>query len=337
MARKPSLSHGALVSLGAEKLAVLLMDEAGVNSALRKRLNAAVAGGDGPDALIKVIDRHLAALERERAMVSWQAERVFAQDLDALVASITRELAPLDSWRAVRLLLRFIDSHVTVFERIDDSNGRIQDVYARACEAVPALVERLPLAERAQLSTLVTTSLARDTHGLATGIAEAIVPLLPEGALAAWDAVLAGMDGMDRGPVDVIGIRMAIADARADLDGYLALEARRPDWRQNPLAAAERLLAAGRLEEALDWARRERRTSGPTISTAYGWRRASWRPRPTAPPPRPCVDPRLKPLWMPAFCASTSPSWAISRNSTPWIRRSTWRRVARTLLPPWPS
>ncbi|WP_425332343.1 DUF6880 family protein [Rhodoblastus sphagnicola] len=51
----------------------------------------------------------------------------------------------------------------------------------------------------------------------------------------------------------------AIAQARGDLDQFLALEARRPDWRQDPFRSAERLLAAGRLDEALSWVRREHR------------------------------------------------------------------------------
>ncbi|WP_425332431.1 hypothetical protein [Rhodoblastus sphagnicola] len=50
-----------------------------------------------------------------------------------------------------------------------------------------------------------------------------------------------------------------MAQARGDLDQFLALEARRPDWRQDPFRSAERLLAAGRLDEALSWARREHR------------------------------------------------------------------------------
>jgi hypothetical protein len=86
---------------------------------------------------------------------------------------------------------------------------------------------------------------------------------LPAPVLAAWDDALRLIENKDSAVLDV---RQAIADARGDLDGYLALEARRPGWRQNPLAAAERLFAAGRLDEALAWVRRKKQ-GGLAIAT----------------------------------------------------------------------
>lgn len=267
MARKPSLSTESLIALGAEKLAGLLLEEAEGNAALRKRLNAALAGAEGPEAVAKLIDRRLTALERARAMVGWEKERAFAQDLDAVVASIIQELGTLSPWGALKRLLRFIDTHGAVFERIDDSSGRIQDVYWRACDAVAGLVERLSSGERDILPDLLRASLGKDTHGLAAHVAIAVVPLLPMDTLTRFDGFLAGDGGDDEAGRDFIEIRQAIADARGDLDGYLALEALRPPWRQNPFAAAERLLAASRLDEALAWARKERK-GGLAFATA---------------------------------------------------------------------
>ena len=54
----------------------------------------------------------------------------------------------------------------------------------------------------------------------------------------------------------MIACRQAIADARGDLDGFIALEeAKHPNLR-DAVAIAERLLEAGRAAEALPWARR---------------------------------------------------------------------------------
>lgn len=261
MARKPALSHESLASLGADKLAALLMEEVKGNAALKKRLTAAIAGGDGAEAVAKVIDRRLSALERARAMVAWEKERALAQDLGALVASITGELAPLDSWRAVERLVRFLETHVTLFERIDDSSGRIQNVYWKALDAVPELLSHLPTVDRQRLPALLTSGLLRDTHGLSYAVANAAVPFIPADSLVIWDAALAKHSTSDDQHGNLSGIRMAIADARDDLDGYLALEEIRPTWKRNPLAAAERLLNAGRLDEALVWVRKEHRSS----------------------------------------------------------------------------
>ena len=252
MPRTAPLDIDTLAALGADKLARLIADEAEGNPGFRKRVKAALAGANGPDAVAKLIDRRLAALEKARAMVAWEKERSFAADLDATVASILKELAPLSAGHALDRLLRFIDTHANVFERIDDSSGRIQDVYWRACEAVPDLVSKVTVSERHRLPARLTKSLAADTHGLAPRIAKEVVPHLPVECLKGWDDALAADD-------EHIEIRQAIADAMGDLDRYLDLEERRPEWRRNPLAAAERLLAGGRLEDALTWVRKERK------------------------------------------------------------------------------
>ena len=51
--------------------------------------------------------------------------------------------------------------------------------------------------------------------------------------------------------------RQAIAEARGDLDGFIALEETKHPHVQDSMGIAERLLAAGRGEEALIWVRRK--------------------------------------------------------------------------------
>lgn len=259
MARKTALSAENLMALGAGKLAQLILDEAEGNAAFRKRANAALAGAQGPDKVAALIDRRLAALEKARAMIAWEKERAFAADLAATVETIIKELAPADPAAGVRCLLRFIDTHATVFERIDDSGGRIQDVYWTAVEAAPEIVAKMTEADRLRLPDRLMASLAKDTHGLADRIAALVAPLLPEPALAAWDQALQRQP--DGEGSDFLAVRQLVADARGDLDLYIALETRRSEWRQDPLRVAEKLLTAGRLDEALDWVRRERKNS----------------------------------------------------------------------------
>ena len=265
MARKTSssLSFENLVALGAEKLAQLVLDEARVNAPFRKKANAALAGAKGAEAVAALIDRRLAALEKARSMVAWEKEKEFAADLAATVETILKELGAADASLATERLLRFIDTHATVFERIDDSGGRIQDVYWRATQAAPELAAKLPEEQRAGLVKPLAKSLGVDTHGYGSAVAQSVAALLPAPALAAFEQSLQGAGDDDR----YIVVRQAIAEARGDLDQFLALEAQRSEWRQNPLRAAEKLLMAGRLDEALFWARREHR-GGPAYATA---------------------------------------------------------------------
>ena len=169
MTGKAALSSDGLIALGAEKLAEIVLDEAKTNPSFRKRVKAALAGTRGPDAVAKLVDRRLAALERARAMVAWEKERAFAEDLGAMLDMIGKELAPLSPNHAVERLVRFVDTHATVFDRIDDSGGRIQEVYWQAGQMVPELVAKLSPTEQAHLPDRLLASLKKDIPGSRSG------------------------------------------------------------------------------------------------------------------------------------------------------------------------
>jgi hypothetical protein len=99
------------------------------------------------------------------------------------------------------------------------------------------------------------------------------VPLLSPVQLASIDAGLkttvqkdSGSEGdtiRDWGRLSrrdrLIRVRQAIADQEDDVDAFIALEEDRSGMHQDSMAVAERLLAAGRGEEALEWVRRPAR------------------------------------------------------------------------------
>ena len=82
--------------------------------------------------------------------------------------------------------------------------------------------------------------------------------------LAAWDRALQTAGGDDR----YIAVRQAIAEARGDLDLFLALEDKRPDCRRD-FSRGGKALAMGWLDEALAWARRESRGGIAYASAAH--------------------------------------------------------------------
>ena len=69
MARRATLTREALVALGPEKLAKLVLDETERNAAFKKLAMAALAGAKGPGAVAAILDRRLAGLERARGFV----------------------------------------------------------------------------------------------------------------------------------------------------------------------------------------------------------------------------------------------------------------------------
>jgi hypothetical protein len=276
MARKPALNIDALSALGPEKLARLVLDEAEQNAAFRKVVSAALASSKGPEAIAKIVDRRLSALERARSFIEWDKAKAFEKDLSATVKIAAEELGQASPDMAVDRLLRFIATHENVFDRVDDSSGRVQDVYYTAIQAIGDLAVRLENDALAQLPARVMSSLGKSFHGYLVDLAKAVAPHLPATVLAEWDGKLArehermskGLDEeRDWGRLSLIGqyrsVRQIIAEARGDIAGLLALEAQKPQHTQDTSGMAQRLLDAGRAEEALTWIRKERR---PAIS-----------------------------------------------------------------------
>jgi hypothetical protein len=139
MARQPALNEEALVKLGSEKLARLVLGEAKRDSVFRKLVAAALAATKGPAAVAAIIDKRLAGLDRAKAFVDWDKAKDFTADIAATVATITGELASADPDAAVDRLVRFLSTANLVSGRIDDSSGRLQDVYPRPRLLYPIL------------------------------------------------------------------------------------------------------------------------------------------------------------------------------------------------------
>ena len=81
MARQPALNEEALVKLGSEKLARLVIGEAKRNAAFRKLVAAALAATKGPAAVAAIIDKRLAGLDRAKAFVDWENAKAFTADM----------------------------------------------------------------------------------------------------------------------------------------------------------------------------------------------------------------------------------------------------------------
>lgn len=271
MARKNAMTVQALEALGAARLAALVLDEATANAAFKRRVAAALASLSGPGAVAKLIDRRLSGLERARAFIDWDKSRAFGEDLAALLASIVAELGPADPAMATDRLLRFLATHHAVFQRIDDSGGAVQGTYEDGILALGPLVARLPAAEAGTLPDRIMAALGEMDHGYLPRIADQVIPHLPPEALPGWeedlalrcaerDAAEAGKRASGRWFGSMTDqwrkVRQSIARAEGRLDHLIALEREKPERLQDSLGIAALLLDAGRLDEALDWARR---------------------------------------------------------------------------------
>ena len=270
MARKPALSTDKLKDLGADKLAQLVLAEAERNAGFRRQVKAALAGKSGPQAIAKLIDRRLSGLDRAKSFIDWDRVRAFRDDLRSLTDMITSELGPAAPDLAIDRLLRFIATHERVFERVDDSSGRIQDVYYQAVEAVGNLVQTLPKPEADLMPDKIMAALGESTHGYLSDVTTTVAQHLAQDTLTRWDADLKeaiterqAQEATRKSEGWFYSItsqwadmRQTIASASGDIDLLTKLEAKKPPHMQDTLGIAARLLEAGRSTEALDWVRK---------------------------------------------------------------------------------
>ena len=269
MAVKSKLNEDVLAKLGVKKLAELALDEAQRNTVFRRRLSAALAAGKGPQAVAAIVDRRLAALERARGFIEWEENKAFAEDLRAMVTIVTDELGKTDPDAAIERIVRFLNAAGSVFDRVDDSSGRVQDVFYVAATAIPGLAAALSVKRKASLPDRLHHCLTDDGYGFCADLLKDLLPILPATAIETWDRRFAGEtpslgavksndgDWQRRMKLDrLIRLRQAIADHRGDCDAFIALEQSRGGRQPDTLAVAERLLKIGRHCEALEWVRK---------------------------------------------------------------------------------
>jgi hypothetical protein len=278
MASDKTLNAKNLAALGAEQLAELLLELTKGDAAAKRRLRLELASRSGGD-VITEISKRLASIARSRSFIDWRKIRTLAQDLEMQRAAIVSHVAPTKPAEAFDLLWRLLEMAPSIYERCDDDSGTISAVMTAALDDLGAVSGPAKLAPR-ELADRVFAGVAANDYGQFDGLITLMAePLGPEGLnilksgfemLASKPPAKAGNDDRraigisSRGPIyeDDYAIRRharlvqtaltEIADSLGDVDGYAARFS--AEERASPTIAAriaERLLAAGRAEDAM--------------------------------------------------------------------------------------
>jgi hypothetical protein len=252
MVPKTTLNADNLAALGAERLADLLLEITKGNAGAKRRLRLELAGEAGTGDVAREIRKRLSAIARSRSFVDWQGRNAFAADLDMQRQAIVTQVGPTDPKAAFELIWRFLALANGVYERCDDSTGRVQSVFHTACE------DLIDLAEAAEpgpivLADLLLTAFPDDDYGHYPALISGLAPMLGTEGL---QHLRAGIAALDEDVSENYPLRMAleeIADAEGDTDAFIAQQSdlARKSFR-GAAEIAQRLLASGRLEEA--WA-----------------------------------------------------------------------------------
>lgn len=279
MASRTTLNARNLTPLGAERLAELLIEISACDASARRLLRLELAGAEGHAGVAREVRKRLKTIGASRAYVDWDKMKVLVADLDNQRRAILTQVAPGDPTEALELMWRFLALAGSVFDRCEDSSGRVGKVFQQACEdlgtlAVAAQPSPAELAERA-FSALCANDYAQ-FDGLVRGLSPALGiegltllrqkvadlsaapaerPPKSERTVVGWgqNGPLYADELANSSRRNMVRLALAdIADALGDVDAYIAQYDGQA--RASPAIAARiaaRLLAAGRAGEAL--------------------------------------------------------------------------------------
>lgn len=278
MPSETTLNAKNLAGLGADRLAVLLLELAEGDATAKRRLRMELASRNGGDVGAEIRKR-LASIAKSRSFIDWRKIRELAHDLDMQRTAIMAHMAPTKPADAFDLLWRILELAPKIYERCDDSNGTIGTIISMALDDLGAVAGSAKL-EPGSLAARVVEGVCANDYGQFDGLIALMAEALgPQGLgllkakfeeLEANPPVKPGKEERriiaygSSGPMyedDFEARRHArivksaltdIADALGDVDGYIARFS--DEDRTNPAIAAgiaERLLGVQRAEEAM--------------------------------------------------------------------------------------
>ncbi len=278
MTSKKTLNAANLETLGAARLAELLIEISEGNAAAKRRLRLELVGAGSPADVAKEIRKRLATIARSRGFVEWQNRKALIDDLEAQRRAIVEQVAKRAPNEGLELMWRFVDLAASVYGRTDDSSGIISGVFHTAVADLGEIAQTAR-PDPKQLADQVFAALNRNRFGQFDGLIKTLKPALgPAGlehlkqrmvALSAEPVqrpadnqrkvVAYGSTGTiyademeERARVSTVRLALqAIADAQGDVDAFIAQYDE--EIRKAPKIAAQiatRLLAAGRADDA---------------------------------------------------------------------------------------
>ena len=279
MASKKTLNAKNLQSLGAERLAELLIELSTGDTVMKRRLRMELAGAESPHALAKEIRKRLVTISRAKSFVDWHGIRALANDLDTQRSAIVEKVAQVEPEAAFELLWAFMALSNSIFERCHDNNGIVFSVFHDACKDLGNVATAARM-EEAQLAGRVYDAVRMNDYGQYDKLIEIMAPALEQKGLAHLkDRIIDLSNTPVKRPADKDRVKVGwsssgpiysdemeensrartirfalkeIADAQGDADGFIAQYDE--EMRKRPRIAAEiarRLVDADRAQEAL--------------------------------------------------------------------------------------
>jgi hypothetical protein len=247
------ITEEKLASFGAEKLARMLFSLYESQKGIRKSLDMMIAALDEkPKKIVSMIQKQISALKRSSRFIDYDESGDFAQRLDSLRRSIVGDLTEKSPEDALSCLLDFLDLQDKIFERCDDSNGSIGDVFVQACCDLGHIYEKTNVSSE-DVANTVFTRFINNGCGVYDEMIENCKEKLGAEGLALLQQKFEQNVTVQNARIVRLGLQ-SIADCRKDVDAYIrACSFEGMPHAHDHLEIARRLIEHWRGEEALQW------------------------------------------------------------------------------------
>ena len=242
MASRKRVNAENLATLGAERLADLLLAVAQNRPELKRQLRMELAANQGAEHLAPEIDKRLTSLETLTTKISWRQRPTFLRDLDVLRRLIAERMAILDPSAALDRMWRFMNVARRLDSRMKDKHGELDALFSRAAVDLGSLIQS---AGNVHAAGALIDAISRNPRSWRSWLPLALKDA-PNGLAAAALTSLKDLNHSEH-----LAVVRQLADITADVDAYAATFL--GDVIRQPANAAEvanRLMAAGRLAEA---------------------------------------------------------------------------------------
>jgi len=276
MKRGKTISPENLAKLGTKRLAELLVEACQTDKPLRSKIEILLASKQGGEQLEATIGKRLTALSQARGFVDWDEVPTLVAELNTVREGIITQLGAKDPRAASELMWRFLALAKPTIDRVNDSSGSVGDMFYSAAIDIGSLLARISDLDRVRLAARLHEALSEDDQGfMAQIITSASDALGVEGRAKLRELLKADLRRLpprqERQDWNTVGWPRArisghlaeLADTEGDVDAYI--EAIRLGECEHIEAAnvAQRLIAAARPAEALEWLDKDRRARGP--------------------------------------------------------------------------
>ena len=129
---KKTLNKTNLEALGADRLAALLIEVSTGSADIKRRLRLELSHNLGVSEPAQEVRKRLTSLRKANRYVGWRKRKALIKDLDTPAAMIVDKIAADNPMIAFDLLWQFIEIAPSIYERVDDSNGDVGDVFRAA-------------------------------------------------------------------------------------------------------------------------------------------------------------------------------------------------------------